>query len=167
MKPFERGYIKPEDHAILRTTGKMRDPIVMMNDEYQVFVDWIPKSALPDGWPCEMYHLSIKRNDRDVIRDWRDLQQIKNMICGSECEGVELFPAESRLVDSANQFHMWVLSNREYRFPFGFNERVVADAVHSPSMPKVRQRPFKADERPADCIGGDELERMLKGRMNR
>lgn len=71
------------------------------------------------GW-----HLSIKRNDREPIREWRDLQRIKNELCGPEAEAVELFPAESRLTDEANQFHLWVF-NRGYRFPFGDQVRSV------------------------------------------
>jgi hypothetical protein len=55
-----------------------------------------------------MAHLSIKRFDREAIRDWRHFQQIKNDICGPETEAVELYPAESRLADNANQYHLWV-----------------------------------------------------------
>jgi hypothetical protein len=37
------------------------------------------------------------------VHDWRDLQRIKNQLVGPECEAVELYPAESRKVDTANQ----------------------------------------------------------------
>jgi hypothetical protein len=58
--------------------------------------------------------LSIKRRDREVIRDWRELQAIKNAIVGPEHEGFELYPAESRLVDTANQFHLFVFMDRRF-----------------------------------------------------
>jgi hypothetical protein len=66
----------------------------------------------------DMVHLSIKRVDRGHVKDWRHLQQIKNDILGDEAEAVELFPAESRRVDIANQFHLWCKLPGE-RFEFG------------------------------------------------
>lgn len=96
--------------------------LVLKNDTYQVNVR---KFTFPIG---ETVHLSIKRIDRQPIHDWRDLQAIKNQIVGPECEAVELYPAESRLVDTANQFHLWCCPDPSFRFPFGFNEgRIVTD----------------------------------------
>jgi len=44
-----------------------------------------------------------------------------------EAEGVELFPAESRMVNSANQYHIWVLTGNE-KFSCGWHEgRLVTD----------------------------------------
>lgn len=71
-----------------------------------------------------MTWVSLRRTDRLPVRDWRDLQRIKNEIVGPEAEAVELFPAESRLVDGANQFHLWC-GPPGMRFPFGFDERLV------------------------------------------
>ena len=48
------------------------------------------------------------QNNSAHDRDWRDYQRIKNELCGTDCEGIEIFPQESRLVDTANQFHLWV-----------------------------------------------------------
>lgn len=70
-------------------------------------------------------YLSIKANDRRWRHDWRHLQRIKNELCGPEWEAVELYPAESRLVDEANQFHLWCF---DYRLPIGFTERLVSGA---------------------------------------
>src|SRR6516164_7566855 len=72
------------------------------NDRYQVFMRSIPAGR----WPA-LTHLSICRIDRKPIHDWRELQEIKNALVGPEHEAVELYPAESRLVDTANQFHLW------------------------------------------------------------
>jgi hypothetical protein len=66
-------------------------------------------------------HLSIRRNDRKAAKDWRHFQQIKNELCGEEREGVEIYPAESRLVDMSNQYHMWVLPAGD-RIGIGFND---------------------------------------------
>ena len=92
---------------------------VWINDIYQVAVnkhehgDWI--------------HLSIKRKDREQISDparWQHFQWIKNQLVGEEHEGLELYPAESRIVNTANQYHLWVLD----KIPFGFNKRIVSSA---------------------------------------
>lgn len=105
-----------------------------LNDTYQVCKRTI---AVPEGWP-EMVWLSIKRRDRDPIHDWRELQEIKDQIVGAECEGVELYPADSRKVDSANQYHLYVLADPEARWPFGFQDRAVNYDV---SIAGSRQRP--------------------------
>jgi hypothetical protein len=73
-------------------------------------------------------HLSIRRQDRRPVRDWRHLQRIKNQLCGPEREGVELFPAESRLMDTSNQYHLWVVPEGVSVELGYFDGRVVADA---------------------------------------
>jgi len=74
------------------------------NSRYQVLV----KFERAKGWP-PLVHLSIKANDKRCVRDWRDMQRIKNELVGPEAEGLELYPAESRLMDEANQFHIYCL----------------------------------------------------------
>lgn len=106
---------------------------VWTNDTYQCVITYLEKDK-PFGW----MHLSIKRRNRGVIRDWRVLQRIKNECAGPEREAVEIFPAESRLVDTANQYHLWALPEGE-KLPFGFNERLVTDEVGATG---ARQRPF-------------------------
>ena len=53
------------------------------------------------------YHLSIKNYERSTDISWQHKQWIKNDIMGDEYEGVELFPAESRMLNTANQYHLW------------------------------------------------------------
>lgn len=107
---------------------------VWMNDRYVVHV--IRWAGGPDG--AAIVQLSIRRRDRGPARDWRDFQRIKNQLVGPQCEGVELYPAESRLMDAANQFHVWCIDDALYRFPVGFTgPRVVtsdtgAGAVQRP-----------------------------------
>lgn len=103
---------------------------VFINDKYQVAVDYLDDS---------LTHLSIKRIDREPIHDWRDLQQIKNEICGAEFEGVELYPRESRKVDTANQYHLWVITQKKFTFPFGFMDRLVLDSDEANEI-DVKQR---------------------------
>jgi hypothetical protein len=48
---------------------------------------------------------------------------------------VELFPSESRLVDTCNVTHLWCVADPAFCFPFGYEEREVSDA-------RLDQRPF-------------------------
>lgn len=122
----------------------------------QVYVNSLYTVIIAHNADETMAKLSIRRNDRDAIHDWRDLQRIKNELVGPECEGLELFPAESRLVDTANHYWLWVFLDPTFRIGVGFQERLIADYSHSPTG--ARQRPFRDDERPADAMSGDEIE---------
>ena len=116
--------------------------VVFVNSRYQV---WTHKAKIAEGFMVpnpgsddghqieEMLHLSFKRNDRAVMDDWREKLRIKNEICdllfdgdGAECEAVELYPAMSRCIDSANQYHLWVLPPGCV-WPFGWMDRLVED----------------------------------------
>lgn len=138
--------------AIARHGGL--DAPLWLNSRYQVSVH--PMGAPPEGWP-EMVSLCIKPLDQDEMRiDWRDFQRIKNEILGPEHEAVQLFPRESRLVDTANQFHLWCIKSDEHQFPFGFWERVVTEEEgHG-----TRQRKF--EEKPEDSLNADELHQRFK-----
>jgi hypothetical protein len=107
-----------------------------MNDEY-VVVEARAGRYAPDGWT----HLSIRRSDRAPVRDWRDVQTIKNQLCGPEREGLELYPRESRLVDGANQFHLWV-APEGVTIGVGYPTRDVTDADQAESFGAV-QRPLE------------------------
>lgn len=88
-----------------------------LNDEYVVLVRPAPADMNPQDIRGLLW-LSIRRQDRQPIRSWRDLQDIKNQILGTEAEAVELFPAESRKVDAVNQYHLF--GSLSMRVPFGF-----------------------------------------------
>ena len=107
---------------------------VFINDVYQVAV----REHFDENDGIVLTHLSIKRRDRETIHDWRDLQEIKNQLCGAEREAIELYPAESRRVDSANQYHLWVFPDG-FRLPVGFTERYVTEETFMDS----KQRPFE------------------------
>lgn len=109
-----------------------------MNNRYLVLVRRA-ENAQPFG---HVWHLSIRRNDRGAARDWRDFQRIKNELVGEETEAVEIFPAESRLVDESNQYHLWCFP--AYRLPFGFDVRSVLDAKDG-TLGGATQRPFDQD----------------------
>lgn len=152
MKPFEKGEWKEVDRSQIKALAKaagtsmnqiekgMKDikknEEIYLNDKYQVNVRKI-KSPFGD-----MFWLSIKRLDKESIHDWRDLQEIKNLIIGPENEGVELYPSEKRRVDTANQYHLFVLADKTKWWPFGFADRNVMDGSGEIEKDNTRQRPL-------------------------
>lgn len=123
-------------------SDEVREFVAMYQNSIYTVLLYKPKPV--EGWPA-MWWLSIRRNDRQAAHDWRHFQRIKNEVIGPEFEGVELYPAESRLADTSNQYHLWVLQDEKVRFPFGFEGRCVKD--HDPqkeAMANTKQRPFEA-----------------------
>ena len=116
----------------------MPDGVVWENSRYLVVV-----RDCGGGGEGKLVWLSIKNMDNSARHDWREFQRIKNELVGPEVEAAELYPSESRLVDTSNQFHLWCAAG--FRFPFGFAERLVSD-----NTPGVTQRPFEPDVRPSD-----------------
>ena len=111
------------------------------NSRYQVTIRRYTDPTIGD---CA--HLSIKLHDKVAGHDWRDFQLIKNELLGEEEEAVEIYPAESRLADGANQYHLFCAFGK--RVPFGFQQRLVTEQPITavPGGPASRQRPF--DVRP-------------------
>jgi hypothetical protein len=115
---------------------------IWVNDIYQVNVlrgsncdDYIHAPELKGK--CD--YLSIKTHNKEAIHDWRHFQIIKNELCGEDREAVEIYPSEERLVDTANQYHLWVLPKNEF-FPFGFKERKVNYTSKEGGFMKTGQR---------------------------
>jgi hypothetical protein len=111
-----------------------------VNDLYSVFVHELPHDVL---------HISFHRHNRAPVRDWRHFQQIKNEVAGPERVAVEVFPAESELVDAANEYHLFVWP-RDVEFPFRLlasgQERQVAthaDGVREYGKTRARQRDWQ------------------------
>jgi hypothetical protein len=116
------------DWTPFERVADLGDDMVFVNARYTVFVREC-KWGGGDSPEVEGLHLSIKRNDKDVMNspdDWRDKMRIKNEIAGDEAEGVELYPAMSRLTDSANQYHLWCIAPGN-TFPCGYRDRLVED----------------------------------------
>lgn len=67
-----------------------------------------------------LWHLSVKPLIEQRVT-WPELQRVKNELVGCSNEGVQLFPSEDRLIDTADQYHLWVAVDAGYRFPFGFD----------------------------------------------
>ena len=155
MKP-----LKPATPIYNEDTDKMRknsphysEKELWMNDIYTVHVNRHQKT--PIGM---MTWLSIKRNDKQALPDWRHFQWIKNQLVGEENEGCELYPSESRIVDGANQYHIWVFEDPTIKFPFGFFEgRLV---TRTSGVKGAVQREFPEDRLPKDIEEMEERARV-------
>ena len=107
------------------------------DNTYQVVVEEIGD---PFGGGADMVWLSIKRVDQEALHDWRILQAIKNGVLGEENEAFEIYPAESRLVDTSNQYHLFGFKDPKVRLPVGFTQRGVMGPT---GIGRSKQRPFE------------------------
>jgi len=111
---------------------RMTSMHIYQNDVYRVEM----KNAPP------FIHLDIRRKDGKTCNEWHDFQRIKNELIGPEYEALQLFPAESRLVDTGNEYHLWVCADPSVRFQFGFKERfVLGEITQSLNGAKPPDRP--------------------------
>jgi len=154
--PFEHADVT-ETNKALAAAGLDPEDNILINSRYQVNVRTSPFP--PPGWPCDIIHLSVKRRDKLPIHDWRDLQRIKNELVGPDNEAVEIYPAESRLVDTANQYHLWVFADPAIRLPFGFNQRLVSG---EDGLSGSKQRPFEKGNEPEGQTDKATLQDMAK-----
>lgn len=148
----------PMSPATVQGRGLIETPdgisSVWMNSRYTVLLRRVQAEPA-----CEpIVHLSIRRNDRRPIANWRDLQRIKNELVGSQCEGLQIFPAEDRLVDTSNQYHLYVFTNPAYRIGIGYRERLVAELPYGNSV----QEPFEPHVRPDDLETGEQLAERIR-----
>lgn len=141
--PFERAESLPE----------LPNDDIFINSRYQVN---IRKGVAPPPFG-KFLELSIKTRDKAAYRDWRDFQRIKNELVGEEFEGLELYPDERRLVDTANQFYMFVFRPQftNHWFPFGYTSRLVVNATFGGAV----QRPFEVT--PPDVLTGEEFKKFI------
>jgi hypothetical protein len=78
---------------------------ILVSSGYQVNI--VELGRQHSKWP-PLTWFSIKRRDKAVIVDRSVLCDIKNVLAGEAAEGFELYPAESRLMDTANQYHLYI-----------------------------------------------------------
>lgn len=153
-QPLQKGYYPPGPHQI-EIESQPGYIGVFRNNLYQVQMREF------DSEFGNMIWLMIRRTDSEAVHDWRHLQRIKNELCGDDCEAVEIYPAESRLVDASNQYHLFVFP-KGYQLPFGYEDRDVSDVPYG----KNKNRPF--DDPPPDLndnVTDDPLTQQARVRV--
>lgn len=111
------------------------------NDYYMVIVSRMDSTPDGDGF----LHLSIKNVDNAPIRDWRHFQRIKDELVGQDREAIELYPRRGRVVDEANQYHLWVMP-AGFEIQIGYRDGQVCDADIANRPQFSKQRPFGEDD---------------------
>jgi hypothetical protein len=134
---------------------------IWANDKYVVNREEIP--AEDHGFEgSKLIWLSIKNVDGSDRHNWREFQWIKNEICGPEWEAIEIYPSEKRLVDSANQYHLFCIPPPNV-IPCGFWKREV---MNEQIETGTNQTPFPKNMIPEDIRHPkevmDEIEKILK-----
>ena len=121
-----------KEQVLQHQAEEERQSTYWINDIYQV-----TRRVFADG---KSVQLTIRRRDGGPsMRDWRHFQQIKNELLGPECEAIELYPAESRKVDTSNKYHLWGWLDPTHRVPVGIWQRDVS--YESGKEPGSKQRP--------------------------
>ena len=125
----------PREKVIALLEQEVINTQLWVNDLYQVAVRVLDPET-------KLLHLNIRRRDGGAImRDWRHFQRIKNELVGPECEAIELYPAESRLVDTSNKYHLIAVADPTFRFPCGDIFGNVRDVQYvEGNTPGTRQR---------------------------
>lgn len=95
--------------------------------------------VLNDEWIGKATYITIKRHDKEICNDWRHFQQIKNELVGKDIEALQIYPAESRLLDTANQYWLFCLP-KGHQIPFGFKDRNVDYTERKGGFRKIGQR---------------------------
>jgi len=127
---------------------------VFINSRYQV----IKREEMMGDQQIICLH--ITRLDRACARDWRDFQRIKNELVGEEAEGIELFPAESRLIDMSNEYRLYCVQAPK-KLQFGeYSLRIVSEDAEGTGL---RQEPFET--KPADLMTKDEVAAAIAGNV--
>lgn len=115
-EPLQRATHVPmseQAKALIRARGGDEKLIEELDDSelWKNAIYTVSVTRWDDGgqWHGAVQELSIRRNDRQPVHDWRHFQQIKTELAGAEVEALEMYPAESRLMDTANQYYVYCL----------------------------------------------------------
>ena len=143
MKKFKRTKSRLKDRQTkiikIMESGKKRHSTFALANAIEVY----EMAIKMERWKNDLYEVHVERDDKLVhllvsrldgaaSRNWRHMQQIKNELVGPQCEGVELYPAERRLIDQANMYHLWVIDENDDASTFELPEY-----IHSRLQPQI------------------------------
>lgn len=92
---------------IQKTTVGIKPDQAWRNNHYTVQLyrqERLIMGVMMDKW-------MIRRNDAEPIKNWRDLQNVKNEVIGERIEAYQVFPKRSELVDVANMYWLFTEAN--------------------------------------------------------
>lgn len=136
-------------------------------------VQFTGEDGLGKHWECDEYYgclrrdgrmrvLSITATDETSRHDWREFQQLKNMVVGEEWEAVEIYPAESELKDPSNRFYLYCFRKGTIGDRLGAGKDMhPGRVVNGPDGSFAPQREFPPEHRKEAHAGiGQEAERV-------
>ena len=154
-KPLQQANaMKPHSDEVIDITMTnyeidREDAVEMLMDDLKNCTYWLNslyqverRELHDDDGKVVLIQLNIRRIDGAAIHDWRHLQTIKNELVGEDCEGIELYPAESRHVDTSNKYNLWCSPDPTFRFPVGWQDRDVQNGDMKSKTAGLRQRPM-------------------------
>lgn len=109
---WERRILSKEDLAKYPAMAGIRAAFV--NDLYSVQV-----YDVATDWG-QVVHMAIRNHDGQGEPSWAEMQRIKNELIGPERTAIQVYPANSELIDQANLYHLWVLP---ITLPFGLHRK--------------------------------------------
>lgn len=68
------------------------------------------------------------RNSTGTHISWSEKQWIKNTLFGEERTAIEVFPQQSRLINEANMYHIWVFE-KGFELPFGIHDKDKSERI--------------------------------------
>jgi hypothetical protein len=124
-----------------------------VNTLYTVSVRRYPSGSLFGGGPWA--EIGIHCPDGEPRHDWRVFQKIKNDVVGPEWEALELFPAESRLVDPSNYYVLYATE----KIPLGWfhGKRI----IESPETAIAPQRGWVKGAEPPEVAGASVSQKSV------
>jgi hypothetical protein len=138
----------PDLEEINAQAGIQPSDEVWMNDLYQAALRYMVKedgTVPPNGEG--LIHISVHRHDRHPVADWRHMQQIKNELTADDRWAMEIYPPEAQLVDSSNEYHLWVLPVGA-DIPFAYSEGLVTNDEQVERYNAGRDEKYKGRQRP-------------------
>ncbi|WP_257283293.1 hypothetical protein [Endozoicomonas sp. SESOKO1] len=112
---------KPQQSAAKKLLGKPKGKLEPIDFNQYPAPDWMTRAyrnhryvvMIEDGVAMSNGATAIKvmvqrHDDKPIPNHWREMQNIKDEIFGSEALGVEYYPPEEQLTDKANIYWLWI-----------------------------------------------------------
>jgi len=84
------------------------------HSEDHIVIERLTYVSLAKSKRSLLWWLSVRRKDNGKM-GWAEKQEVKNSFCGEQHEGFEVFPPQSEVTDTSNQYHLWVFKDPTQR----------------------------------------------------
>ncbi len=137
--------------ALANVKPKAREALLSRERRWRRSGDWglwerveNPHRLRP-GWLGEVDHVRRNKVFAVLVRDvrfavhlavssltgdrptWHEMQRIKTELAGPDATGIEVYPPEREIVDQADMFHIWIVSDLPFSL-FDDRHKGVPDA---------------------------------------